>query len=158
MLKVDSEFPNKPPKGYFLTKIFHPNVSEKGEICVNVLKKDWDSNNWSLKHILQVIRCLLIVPFPESSLNEEAGKEFMENYEEYVKHAKVFTNVYAKPKNTSMNASNENLNSKKDAKPSEAMPFSMISQNKAKLISPEGNEKCVGVNRTSDKKKWMKRL
>ena len=29
------------PKGYFMTKIFHPNVSAAGEICVNVLKKDW---------------------------------------------------------------------------------------------------------------------
>ncbi len=28
-------------KGYFVTKIFHPNVSKTGEICVNTLKKDW---------------------------------------------------------------------------------------------------------------------
>ena len=40
--------------GYFLTKIFHPNVSEKGEICVNTLKKDWDPANWSLKQIFEV--------------------------------------------------------------------------------------------------------
>jgi len=26
-LVIDGEFPNKPPKGYFLTKIFHPNVA-----------------------------------------------------------------------------------------------------------------------------------
>lgn len=29
----------------------------------------------------QVIKCLLIVPFPESALNEEAGKMFMEDYD-----------------------------------------------------------------------------
>jgi ubiquitin-conjugating enzyme E2 S len=73
-----------------LTKIFHPNVSEKGEICVNTLKRDWNPLQWSIKHIfevdntflisIKVIKCLLIVPFPESSLNEEAGKIFMENY------------------------------------------------------------------------------
>ena len=33
--------------------------------------------------MLQVVRCLLINPFPESALNEEAGKDFMEDYEEY---------------------------------------------------------------------------
>jgi hypothetical protein len=38
------------------------------------------------------------VPFPESSLNEEAGKLFMENYEEYYRHAKMFTDIYAKLK------------------------------------------------------------
>jgi ubiquitin-conjugating enzyme E2 S len=56
--------------GYFMTKIFHPNVSEKGEICVNTLKKDWDPKNWSIYNILEVVKCLLIVPFPESALNE----------------------------------------------------------------------------------------
>lgn len=66
-LVLSSEFPKVPPKGiwkkrnnltfvgYFLTKIFHPNVSEKGEICVNTLKKDWDPSNWSLQHILEVL-------------------------------------------------------------------------------------------------------
>lgn len=29
-LAVENDFPNNPPKGYFITKIFHPNVSEKG--------------------------------------------------------------------------------------------------------------------------------
>lgn len=29
-LSIENDFPNNPPKGYFLTKIFHPNVSEKG--------------------------------------------------------------------------------------------------------------------------------
>lgn len=84
--------------GYFITKIFHPNVSEKGEICVNTLKKDWNPTNWSLVNILEVVKCLLIVPFPESALNEQAGKMFMENYDEYFKHAKMITSLYATPK------------------------------------------------------------
>jgi ubiquitin-conjugating enzyme E2 S len=84
--------------GFFITKIFHPNVSEKGEICVNTLKKDWNPTAWSLYNILEVVKCLLIVPFPESSLNEQAGKLIMENYEEYFKHAKLITSLYATPK------------------------------------------------------------
>ena len=39
-LEFPSDFPTCPPKGYFLTKIFHPNISTGGEICVNTLKKD----------------------------------------------------------------------------------------------------------------------
>jgi len=97
-LVLSNEFPHVPPKGFFLTKIFHPNVSDKGEICVNTLKKDWDPTQWSLQHVLEIIRCLLIVPFPESALNEEAGKEFMEDYEEYAKHARLITQLYAMPK------------------------------------------------------------
>ena len=37
---------------------------------------------------VQVVRCLLIEPFPESALNEEAGKMLMEDYEGYAKHAR----------------------------------------------------------------------
>lgn len=97
-LVLDSDFPNKPPKGYFLTKIFHPNVATpSGDICVNTLKRDWNPQNWSLSHIFQTIKCLLIVPFPESALNEEAGRLFMESYDEYFAQAKLYTSIHAKP-------------------------------------------------------------
>lgn len=108
-LYISGGFPQVAPKGYFLTKIYHPNVSEKGEICVNTLKKDWNPRQWSLYNLFEVIKCLLIVPFPESSLNEEAGKIFMENYDEYCKIAKIYTSVHAIKK--SEQCCNTNLNS-----------------------------------------------
>lgn len=88
-------FPMQPPKAYFITKIFHPNVASNGEICVNTLKKDWKPE-LGIKHILLTIKCLLIVPNPESALNEEAGKLLLENYEEYFSRAKVYTEVHAR--------------------------------------------------------------
>jgi len=84
------------PAGYFLTKIFHPNVSKSGEICVNVLKKDWKPD-LGIRHVLLVIRCLLIEPFPESALNEEAGKLLLDAYEDYAKHARLMTSIHALP-------------------------------------------------------------
>ena len=96
VIKITPNFPNVAPKGIFLTKIFHPNISEQGEICVNTLKRDWDPNNWSLSNLFQVIKCLLIIPFPQSALNEQAGKQFMEDYEEFFKEAKMRTRVHAK--------------------------------------------------------------
>ena len=82
--------------GFFLTKVFHPNVKqESGEICVNTLKKDWLPSH-GLRHVLIVIRCLLIEPFPESALNEEAAKLMLEDYGEYFRRAKMFTGVHAK--------------------------------------------------------------
>jgi ubiquitin-conjugating enzyme E2 S len=120
-LELPQEFPKIPPKGYFLTKIFHPNISEKGEICVNTLKKDWSPQTWSLSHILEVIKCLLIIPFPESALNDDAGKLFMEDYEEYRSRAKLFTQIYALPQGTPASFSdnkfgnnNRNLQQTKD--------------------------------------------
>ena len=80
--------------GYFLTKIFHPNVGPSGEICVNTLKKDWKPD-LGIKHILLTIKCLLIVPNPESALNEEAGKLLLEQYDTYFSRAKLYTEIHA---------------------------------------------------------------
>ena len=96
-LVLPSDYPQAPPKGHFLTKIFHPNISKTGEICVNTLKKDWKAD-LGIGHVLQVVRCLLINPFPESALNEEAGKLCMEEYESYFKRAQMMTEVHAATK------------------------------------------------------------
>lgn len=52
-LALGKDFPQAPPKAFFLTKIFHPNVAKNGEICVNTLKKDWKPD-LGIKHILLV--------------------------------------------------------------------------------------------------------
>lgn len=117
--------------GYFLTKIFHPNVSEKGEICVNTLKRDWKPDT-SLSHILAVIRCLLIVPFPESSLNDEAGKLFMESYDEYFRKAKLVTNVHAAKATISSTTSGES--STESTSSNEAKANSNATEDESKSI------------------------
>jgi ubiquitin-conjugating enzyme E2 S len=78
-----------------MTKIFHPNVSTAGEICVNTLKKDWQST-FGIAHILVTVKCLLIYPNPESALDEEAGKLLLENYDDYCSRARLITSVHAK--------------------------------------------------------------
>jgi ubiquitin-conjugating enzyme E2 S len=94
VLVFGDTYPEQPPKGNFKTKIFHPNVSEKGEICVNALKRDW-TPDITIGHILSVVRCLLIEPNPESALNEEAGRLLLEEYQEFAKRARIFTSIHA---------------------------------------------------------------
>ena len=91
------EFPAAPPKCWFSTKLFHPNVGPAGEICVNTLKKDWKAT-YGIQHILVTVKCLLIYPNPESALDEEAGKMFMEDYKSYCSRAKLITSVHATPR------------------------------------------------------------
>ncbi|KAJ1741367.1 hypothetical protein LPJ78_002428 [Coemansia sp. RSA 989] len=106
-LTIDSTFPDTPPTGLFLTKIFHPNVSEHGEICVNTLKKDWQKH-YGIEHVLVTVKCLLIYPNPESALNEEAGKLLLEHYDDYARHARLITQIHAKPKASEKPQGNEN--------------------------------------------------
>ncbi|XP_038609135.1 ubiquitin-conjugating enzyme E2 S [Tachyglossus aculeatus] len=92
-LILGKDFPAAPPKGFFLTKIFHPNVGANGEICVNVLKRDWKAE-LGIRHVLLTIKCLLIHPNPESALNEEAGRLLLDNYEEYAARARLLTEIH----------------------------------------------------------------
>lgn len=62
---------------------------------MNTLKKDWKPE-LGIKHILLTVKCLLIVPNPESALNEEAGKLLLENYDEYFSRAKLYTEIHAR--------------------------------------------------------------
>ena len=61
-LVLGKSFPSDPPKGFFLTKIFHPNVAKNGEICVNTLKKDWKPM-LGIKHVLLVSWDLILNPY-----------------------------------------------------------------------------------------------
>lgn len=94
-LKIPTDYPNSPPKAFFNTKIFHPNVQPStGEVCVDTLKRDWTSAV-DLNHIMLTIRCLLIQPNPDSSLNEEAGKLIQEDFAAFERTAKLMTKVHA---------------------------------------------------------------
>jgi len=95
-LVLSEEFPAKPPKGYFTTKIFHPNVAREGDICVNTLKRDWVSS-LGLRHVFLVIRCLMIEPNPDSALNADAGRLIQDNFEAFSEKARMFTSIHARP-------------------------------------------------------------
>jgi len=138
-LVLGKNFPSEPPKGYFLTKIFHPNVAKNGEICVNTLKKDWKAE-LGIKHVLLTVKCLLIVPNPESALNEEAGKMLLEQYDDYSMRARLFTDIHAKPAKSSTAADASD-------KPSEGP-----------MAKKHAGDKKMLDKKKKDKKKVLKRL
>jgi ubiquitin-conjugating enzyme E2 S len=84
------------------------------------------------------------VPFPESSLNEEAGKLFMEDYESYFKHAKLITELHAVPKELKKLENNVNIK---------------VASENSNDMNEEKEKLEVKVNKKeNDKKKWMKRI
>lgn len=152
-LVLDGDYPNSPPKGYFLTKIFHPNISNKGEICVNTLKKDWH-RDCGLKHVLMVIRCLLIEPNPESALNMDAGHLLLENFEEFCQRARLFTQLYAVK-----DSSKENLHSQAAVEPDPRRPNSPTSaKSTSSVLSSRSDNANMMTEKKLEKKKSLKRL
>lgn len=168
-LVLGVEFPASPPRGFFLTKIYHPNVDmTTGAICVNTLKKDWTPET-TFAHVLSVIRCLLINPFPESSLNDEAGKLFMESYDEYSKRARLMTDVHGRPNSSEGDQKRRKAELKDDElvdSPQRRMPRAetpLASKNSNSISSSANSKpgKTLGAKQASGrlkKKKSLKRL
>ena len=40
---VENEYPHKPPKVHCDTPVYHPNIDTEGNVCLNILRKDWSA-------------------------------------------------------------------------------------------------------------------
>jgi len=82
------EFPNRypfsAPNIKFINKIFHPNVSNSGDICLDILKDKW-SPALSLHKVMLSIQSLLTDPNPDSPLNGDAAHLYKTDRKEYKK-------------------------------------------------------------------------
>ena len=50
-LLIVGRYPFEPPKVHFLTRIYHPNIDDKGRICLDVLKMP-PQGSWKPAHNL----------------------------------------------------------------------------------------------------------
>ncbi|XP_049851188.1 ubiquitin conjugating enzyme E2 B-like [Schistocerca gregaria] len=95
-LEMPAEYPFKPPKVKFITKVYHPNILKKdGSICAEVLGSTW-SPQIKLHEVLLILRSMLAEPNVDSPLEEEIAEQFQNNRDTYNKTAKYWTKKYAK--------------------------------------------------------------
>ena len=81
-IEFTEEYPNKPPKVKFETKMFHPNIYNDGAICLDILQNQW-SPIYDVSAILTSIQSLLTDPNPNSPANSEAARLYTENRKLY---------------------------------------------------------------------------
>jgi len=88
------DYPFKPPKVTFTTKIYHCNVNSNGAICLDILKNKW-SPALQIKAVLLSIQALMSAPNVEDPLDEAVADHWKSDENGAIEKARQWTVQYA---------------------------------------------------------------
>ena len=94
---IPNDYPFKPPKMKFDTKIWHPNISSvTGAICLDILKNEW-TPALTIRTALISLQALMCEPVPDDPQDAVVAKEYLSDIKKFNEKAKQWVEEYANP-------------------------------------------------------------
>ncbi|KAK4053690.1 hypothetical protein OIV83_001346 [Microbotryomycetes sp. JL201] len=90
------EYPFKSPNVKFTTRIYHPNVTDDGAICIGLLKAEAWKPSTKIDQVLRALVQLLIEPDPDDALVASIAEVYNTDRSKFDQTAQEWVNKYAK--------------------------------------------------------------
>ena len=104
---IPDDYPFKPPKMKFDTKIWHPNISSvTGAICLDILKNEW-TPALTIRTALISLQALMCEPVPNDPQDAVVAKQYLSDIKLFNETAKHWVEEYANPERTLQKKVNE---------------------------------------------------
>ncbi|EPR61319.1 RUB1 conjugating enzyme [Toxoplasma gondii TgCatPRC2] len=81
-IAIPANYPHDPPKVKCMDKIYHPNIDQHGNVCLNILREDWKPV-LSISSVMYGLLHLFLEPNPSDPLNQEAAALLRSNPSEF---------------------------------------------------------------------------
>jgi ubiquitin-conjugating enzyme E2 M len=86
-ISVGADYPYSAPKVHCNTKIYHPNIDLKGNVCLNILKADWKPT-LTVSTVISGVYFLFTDPNPNDPLNHEAATLMRDDLDQFIANVK----------------------------------------------------------------------